>query len=108
MAEVFNESNKFLPKSRKQELSDFCRRNHIQRMAFFGSRVRGNSTANSDLDVLVEFEPGQKPGLEFFEMQEKLSAILGVNVDLNTPEFLSPYFRDLVVQQAELVYADSR
>lgn len=92
----------------ESEIPEFCRRNHIRRLSFFGSRVRGNSTAGSDLDVLVEFEPGQKPGLAFFDMQEKLSAILGVKVDLNTPDFLGAHFRDQVVKQAKLVYAASR
>ena len=107
MAEVIAESDR-LTASGEIDLPQFCRRNHIRRLSFFGSRVRGNSTAESDLDVLVEFEPGHKPGLAFFDIQEKLSTILGVNVDLNTAEFLSPYFRNLVVQQAELIYADSR
>ena len=54
----------------------------------------------SDIDVLVEFEPGHIPGLAFFGMELELSQILGRKVDLNTPQFLSPYFRDKVQAQA--------
>lgn len=59
------------------------------------------------MDVLVEFDPAHIPGLEFFSMQEELSAILGRKVDLNTPKFLSPYFRDEVLAEAEVLYVAS-
>ena len=58
----------------------------------------------SDIDVLVEFEPGKTPGLAFFGMQEELSEILGQKVDLNTPGFLSKYFREQVMRDAEVQY----
>jgi predicted nucleotidyltransferase len=54
--------------------------------------------------VLAEFEPGRAPGWEFFSMQDELSTILGRRVDLNTPGFLSPYFRDRVLAEAETIY----
>lgn len=82
----------------------FCRRNRIRRLAFFGSVLRDDFTPASDVDVLVEFEPGQTPGLAFFAMQRDLSAILGKQADLNTPMDLSPYFRDAVLDEAEVVY----
>jgi predicted nucleotidyltransferase len=88
-------------------ITDFCRRHHIRRLSVFGSRLHGNHRPDSDLDVLVEFDPGHTPGLDFFGMQDELSEILGVKVDLNTPGFLSPYFRDEVLQHAELIYAQS-
>jgi uncharacterized protein len=91
----------------QERITDFCRRHHIRRLSVFGSRSHGNPRADSDLDVLVEFEPEHTPGLDFFGMQDELSQILGVNVDLNTPGFLSPYFRDDVLQHAELIYAQS-
>ena len=56
------------------------------------------------MDVLVEFEPGFVPGLRFFSMEEELSTILGRKVDLNTPGFLSRYFRDKVLAEAETQY----
>lgn len=73
-------------------------------MALFGSVLRDDFCPGSDVDVLVEFEPGHTPGLDFFDMQDELSTILGHNVDLNTPNFLSPYFRDRVMAEAEVLY----
>lgn len=83
---------------------DFCRKHHIRRLAFFGSVVRGDSRPDSDIDVLVEFEPGHVPGLAFFAMEEELSGILGRKVDLNTPSFLSPRLRSQVEKEAETQY----
>jgi predicted nucleotidyltransferase len=84
----------------KDKLANYCRRYHIRRLAFFGSVLRDDFTPSSDVDVLVEFESGHTPGLAFFGMQEELSKILGRRVDLNTPNFLSPYFRKQVQQDA--------
>ena len=74
-------------------------------MAVFGSALREDFRPDSDLDVLVEFEPGHTPGLAFFGMEQELSELLGRKVDLNTPQFLSPYFREKVLAQAEVQYA---
>lgn len=84
----------------RQKLTEFCRRNHIRKLAFFGSVVREDFTPTSDVDVLVEFEPGYTPGLAFFAMQDELSKILGRKVDLNTTGFLSPHFRKQVLEEA--------
>ncbi|MGD0655006.1 MAG: nucleotidyltransferase family protein [Thermoguttaceae bacterium] len=89
------------------QITDFCTKHHIRRLSVFGSRLQGNNRPDSDLDILVEFDPGHTPGLDFFGMQDELSEILGVKVDLNTLGFLSPYFRDEVLQHAELIYAQS-
>jgi predicted nucleotidyltransferase len=62
---------------------------------------------NSDVDVLVEFEPEHVPGLAFFDMETELSEILGRKIDLNTPGFPSPYFRDQVIAEAEVQYAQA-
>jgi predicted nucleotidyltransferase len=67
--------------------------------------LRQDFRPDSDVDVLVEFEPEHVPGLEFFAMEEELSEILGRKVDLNTPGFLSPRFRDQVLAEAEVQYA---
>jgi uncharacterized protein len=91
----------------REELAAFCRKNHIQRLSFFGSFTRADFTSDSDIDILVEFEPGRTPGLAFFEMQEELSRMLGRRVDLNTPRSLSPYYRDRVLSEAETVYPRS-
>ena len=88
----------------KEKLAEFCRRNHIRRLAFFGSVLRDDFTPESDVDVLVEFEPGTRVGLRFFGMERELSEILGHKVDLNTRGFLSKYFRDEVIAEAEVLY----
>ena len=89
----------------KEDIADFCRRNRIRRLALFGSVLHGNAGADSDVDVLVEFEPGVRIGLRFFDIQEELSDLIGRKVDLNTPNFLSRYFRDQVLKEAEDLYA---
>jgi predicted nucleotidyltransferase len=85
-------------------IREFCRQNHIQRLALFGSALREDFTDDSDIDILVEFEPGTKVGLSFFAMEEELSRILGRRVDLNTPGFLSDHFRSEVANKAILLY----
>lgn len=72
----------------RDRIAELCRRNHIRRLAFFGSVLRDDFTPDSDVDVLVEFEPGKTPGFAFFSMEEELSEILGRRVDLNTPNCL--------------------
>lgn len=86
------------------EIEAFCRLNHVRRMAVFGSVLREDFGPDSDLDVLVEFEPNTRVGLRFFGMEEELSKMLGRKVDLNTPDFLSKYFRDEVLKQAVTLY----
>jgi predicted nucleotidyltransferase len=87
-----------------ERVEDFCRRHHIRRLALFGSVLRDDFTPDSDVDVLVEFEPGQTPGWSFFSMQDELAGILGRRVDLNTAQSLSKYFRDEVLAEAEELY----
>ena len=86
------------------KIAEFCRRNHIRRLSLFGSILREDFGPRSDVDVLVEFEPGRTPGLAFFRIQNELSKILGSRVDLNTSRCLSRYFRDQVLAEAELQY----
>ncbi len=87
----------------QDKIAKFCRRNHIRKLSLFGSVVRDDFEPDSDVDVLVEFEPGHTPGLRFFAMQTELSEILGHPVDLNTIQWLSPYFRDDVQKEQVLV-----
>ena len=68
----------------KNRIAEFCRRHHIRRMALFGSVLRDDFTPESDIDVLVEFEPGKTPGLAFITMQDELSEIFGQRVDMHT------------------------
>jgi predicted nucleotidyltransferase len=91
----------------KDKIADFCRRHYIRRLSIFGSALRDDFTPDSDVDVLVEFQTGYEPGFSFFDMQDELSQLLGQKVDLHTPNFLSRYFRDKVVREAEVQYAQS-
>jgi len=88
----------------KDKIAEFCRRNRIRRLALFGSSLRDDFRPDSDVDVLVEFEPGARVGLAFITMQDELSELLGRKVDLNTPACLSPYFRKEVLDEAEVLY----
>ena len=90
----------------KGVLAEFCKKRHIKRLALFGSVLRPDFRDDSDVDVLVEFQPGLTPGFGFFAIQDELSELLGRKVDLNTPQFLSPYFRDRVMEEAETEYAE--
>lgn len=89
------------------EITEFCRRHHISKLSFFGSVLRDDFQPNSDVDVLVEFEPEHVPGLfHLARMERELSALLGNRkVDLRTPQDLSRYFRDEVIATAEVQYA---
>jgi uncharacterized protein len=91
----------------RERIAEFCQRHHIRKLALFGSVLREGFRADSDVDVLVEFEPGRVPGFfRLFDLEEELSQLFGGRkVDLRTPEDLSRYFRDEVVAQAEVQYA---
>ena len=93
-----------LNKLPRKRIAEFCRRNRISRLAVFGSALREDFTAESDVDLLVEFEQGHRVGLAFFAMQDELSEIFGRTVDLNTIGFLSRYFRDEVKAEAQDLY----
>jgi len=88
----------------KDEIAEFCKRHHILKLSIFGSALRDDFAPDSDVDVLVEFEKGYEPGFAFFDMQDELSKLLGRKVDLHTPGFLSRYFRDKVLKEAEVQY----
>ncbi len=87
-----------------EEVAEFCRRNHIRRLSLFGSVLRDDFTPESDVDVLVEFEPGKTPGFAFITMAEEFSALLGRKVDFLTPGFISDAFRDDVLREAKPVF----
>ena len=91
----------------REAITAFCRAHHIRKLALFGSVLREDFRPDSDVDVLVEFQQGHVPGLAFFEMEGELSKILGREVDLNTPQFLSPYIRDRVQREAEVQYLET-
>ena len=89
------------------ELAAFCQTHGSRKFAIFGSALREDFRAESDIDILVEFESGRIPGLlGVASMEAKLSALFsGRKVDLRTPEDLSPYFRQAVLDAAEVHYA---
>ena len=88
-------------------IASFCRERHIRRLAIFGSVLRPDFGPDSDVDVLVEFEPDHIPGLfGMARMERELSPLFGGRkVDLRTPEDLSGYFRQRVLNEAEVRYA---
>jgi predicted nucleotidyltransferase len=88
-------------------LEAVCRRWRVKRLSLFGSRLKGQARPDSDIDLLVEFEPEAKPGLMgLSQLEIELSDLVGgVKVDLRTAEDLSRYFRDEVVSTAEPQYA---
>lgn len=91
----------------RQQIADFCSRNHIRKLSLFGSVHRGESRPDSDVDLLVEFDPNHIPGLiGLAGMEIELTELLGRKVDLRTPEDLSRYFRQEVVDSARVLYAE--
>jgi predicted nucleotidyltransferase len=94
---------------RKDQIADFCRRNGIQKLSLFGSVLTSRFLPVSDVDVLVEFEPGHRVGyLGMAALERELSALFdGRKIDLRTPLELSKYFRDEVLRSAAVQYAAS-
>jgi hypothetical protein len=88
-------------------LAAVCSRHHIRRLSLFGSTLKGTDRPDSDVDLLVEFEPDHKPGLlGLARIEAELSALAGGRqIDLRTAQDLSRYFRDEVVRTAEVQYA---
>ena len=85
----------------RAQIERFCETNHIHRLSLFGSVLTERFRPDSDLDMLVEFEPGAAiTYLDLARMERELSEILGRKVDLRTPEELSRYFRERVVAEA--------
>ena len=85
----------------KEFLASFCARNHIRKLSLFGSVLTPRFGPDSDVDVLVEFEPGAPVSyFDLVAMEMELSNVIGRKVDLRTPEELSKYFRDKVVAAA--------
>lgn len=105
MAIGTNETERVKPS--RERIAQFCERHNIRKLALFGSVLRADFRPESDVDVLVEFEPGHVPGFfRLFDLEEQLSRLFeGRKIDLRTPEDLSRYFRDEVVARAEVQYA---
>lgn len=91
----------------QEKIAEFCRRNHIRKLSVFGSFLREDFGGDSDIDILVEFSPDHIPGLiRLAGMENELTSILGRKVDMRTAEDLSRYFRNEVIESAEVKYAE--
>ena len=89
----------------RDRIADFCRRHHIRKLSLFGSILRDDFRPDSDIDVLVEFEPQARGGMiRLAGIELELSDLLGRKVDLNTPGFLSRYYRDRILAEAQVQY----
>jgi hypothetical protein len=90
----------------EDQITDFCRKHHIRKLALFGSVLRDDFKPGSDVDVLVEFEPGNGPGfIGLGLMEEELSSLMENRpIDLVTPKFLNPRIRERVLSQAQVLY----
>jgi predicted nucleotidyltransferase len=92
----------------QKAIAGFCLRHHIRKLSLFGSVLRDDFRSDSDVDVLVEFEPGHVPGMiRFVQMEKELSSLMGgQRVDLVTAKFLNRRIRDRVLADAEVQYAE--
>jgi hypothetical protein len=90
------------------EIAAICERYAVKRLMAFGSALRADFNPNSDLDLLVEFEPGHTPGLGFFTLQSELAEHLGRSVDLGTPNSLSKYIQQDILSKAVVIYDSQR
>ena len=88
-----------------EQIADFCQRHHIRQLALFGSALRDDFRPDSDVDILVEFEPAATVGLiRLAGLERELSEMIGRKVDMRTAGDLSRYFRNEVVRSAEIQY----
>ena len=87
-------------------LRDLCGKYHIRSLKVFGSVLKRTNKPQSDVDLLVKFEPGHTPGFAFARIADELADLLGMTVDLHTEASLSKYFRRQVVQEAQVIYAE--
>ncbi len=100
-------SKETLKQKIEEEIKKYPNREYVKKLALFGSFVRGEEKIDSDVDLLVTFETAAPVGFfEFVRLQQFLESRLGRKVDLVTEQGLSPYFRDVVIRQAELVYGN--
>ncbi len=90
----------------QEVIAEVCRRHGVRRLSIFGSALRGDFRSDSDVDVLVEFEPAWRVGfLGLARLERELSAVFGRRADVRTPGDLSRHFRDDVMRRARLEYA---
>jgi len=90
----------------RERLAEICRRHDVARLSLFGSALTGKLTPESDIDLLVEFLPGSETTyFDLIALQQELESLVGRPVDLRTPAELSRYFRNRVMQEAQVQYA---
>jgi hypothetical protein len=91
-----------------ENLAAFCRRHHIRRLSVFGSVLGEDFRGDSDIDVLVEFEPAHTPGfMRLCQIEDELSGLVqGHKIDLVTPGFLNRHIRDSVLSSAQELYVE--
>jgi len=91
----------------REKIAEFCRRHHIRKLSLFGSVLRDDFREDSDVDVLVEFEPGHVVGFRIIDMEEELSRLFGGhNVDIVSEKYLNHRLRDRILESAEVQYAE--
>lgn len=90
---------------RSEQITEICRRYGVKEMAVFGSAARGDLGPESDIDIMVELLPGSRLGLDFFRMEEDLSALFGRKVDLGSKQSLKPRVRPHALRDARVIYA---
>jgi uncharacterized protein len=88
----------------REQLEELCRRYHVSKLSVFGSTLRGEARPDSDLDLLVEFEPKDYPGWEYFDLEEDLGRLFKKKVDLVTEDFLRDSLRQKIIDSARLIY----
>jgi predicted nucleotidyltransferase len=89
----------------RQAVANFCQRWHVAELGLFGSVLRDDFRADSDIDVFVTFEDGHTPGWEIVTMQDELSELFGRRVDLATKRALSPRLAPQILASAEVIFA---
>ena len=90
-----------------EQIATFCRRNHIRQLSLFGSVLSNEFRSDSDIDMLVEFQPGSAMGLiGIARLENELTSMIGRKVDLRTPAELSRYFREEVMKIRQVQYVE--
>jgi uncharacterized protein len=92
----------------REKLEELCRQYHVSRLSVFGSTLRGDARPDSDLDLLVEFEPKDYPGWEYFDLEDNLSDLFHKKVDLVTEGFLRESLRQKILDTAQPIYVRER
>lgn len=86
-------------------IAGLCRHYHVKELSIFGSAVRGELRPDSDIDLLVEFEPHTRLGLRFFVLEEELTRLFHRRVDLGEKSSLKPHVRPQALREAQVIYA---